>query len=66
MQLTKMLEEAAPQVWQQINCPFPEGRADLKSLKLPWTKEVIAVFHCITCSNIIGLSTGMMHFEQTR
>ncbi|BDA50618.1 probable von Hippel-Lindau disease tumor suppressor at N-terminal half [Coccomyxa sp. Obi] len=38
--VARVIKIAAPEVWQQINCPFPEGSADLRPAKVPCTKEL--------------------------
>ncbi len=38
--MARVIKSAAPRVWQQINCPFPEGRADLRPANLPCIEKM--------------------------
>ncbi len=60
MQVTKVMKLIAPPIWQQSNCPFLEGRVDLKPLNLPFDKEVSAPLHygTIMCTSGFALWSG--------
>jgi hypothetical protein len=59
----KIVEMAAPAIWQQINCPYVEGRTDLRPVTVTCSDAVCALIQLLATAShpknnsIVGVFT---------